>query len=258
MNMPHPAAAATAVAAVVVASVLVACSANPDQSAGGTGSRTTSSSEPSSTPSTPPPSTSGFGGLPLGLHPVSKDIGTGVQIKVMVEAPNWVGEANGGLMCLIECEDPGRGAAVIAFNDRKYFPYRNPCRWSSTAPSSPVTTAGKLVAILARQELRNASQPEAITVDGHSGKKVILRMAAGDLAFKAGDFPDCDNAHFALFGVAGENPARWSQKPGQIEEVWAVDVDGVIAVLIGLYFPTTPQEDVDEMRTLLGSMTFDS
>ena len=43
--------------------------------------------------------------------------------------------------------------------------------------------------------------------------RVILRMAEGDLAFTAGDFSSCDGAHFALFGVAGENPARWSQEP---------------------------------------------
>jgi hypothetical protein len=255
MRMSGRVAAATAVAAVMVVSPLAACG-GPESSDGEPESQTASSPEPTSTPSAPPPSTSASGGLPLGLHPVSKDIGTGVEIKVTIEAPSWQGEVRGGYMCWVECED--RGAAVIAFNDRKYFPYRNPCRWSSTGPNAPVTTASELVAILARQELRTASTPEAISVDGHSGKKVILRMAEGDLAFKAGDFPDCDDAHFALFGVAGENPARWSQEPGQIEEVWAVDVDGAIAVLIGLYYPETPQEDVDEVRALLGSMTFDS
>jgi len=252
--MSRPAAAATAVAALVVASALAACGASPDRSAGEAKLQSTSSSEPNSTPTAPPPSTTAAGGLPLGPHPVSKDIGTGVEIDVEIEVPNWQGETNGGYMCWIECEDDG--AAVIAFNDRKYFPYRNPCRWSTTGPDAPVTTARELVAILARQELRKPSTPEAITLDGHSGKKVILRMAESDLAFKAGDFPDCDDAHFALFGVAGENPARWSQEPGQIEEVWAVDVDGVIAVLIGLYYPETPQKDVDEVRALLGSMTF--
>ena len=246
--------AATAAAAMAVAS-LAACDVGADQTAGGAEPGTTMPSDPDGTPGTPQPSTSASGGLPVGLHPVSKDIGTGVEINVAIEAPNWQGETNGGYMCWIDCAD--RGVSVIAFNDREYFPYRNPCRWSSTGPDAPVTTASELVAILARQELRRPSTPEAITVDGHSGKKVILRMAEGDLAFRAGDFPSCDDAHFALFGVAGENPARWSQEPDQIEEVWAVDVRGVIAVLIGLYYPETPQEDIDEVRDLLRSMTFD-
>ena len=255
MKTPCLSAAANAVAVVVVASALAACGLDPDQSAGEAEPQTTMSSQPSSTSPTPPPPTSTTGGLPVGRHPVSKDIGTGVEIRVEIEAPKWQGETRGGYMCWIECED--RGAAVIAFNDREYFPYRNPCRWSSTGPKDPVTTASKLVAMLARQELRRASTPEAVTVDGHSGHKVVLRMAQGDLTFDNGDFPDCDDAHFALFGVAGENPARWSQEPDQIEEVWAVDVDGVIAVLIGLYYPETPPEDVDEVRALLRSMTFD-
>jgi hypothetical protein len=38
--------------------------------------------------------------------------------------------------------------------------------------------------------------------------------------------------------------------------VWAVDVAGAIAVLIGLYFPETPEEDVDAVRGALASMTF--
>ena len=76
------------------------------------------------------------------------------EIKVTIEAPSWQGEVKGGYMCWVECED--RGAAVIAFNDRKYFPYRNPCRWSLTGPNAPVTTASELVAILARQELRDS------------------------------------------------------------------------------------------------------
>lgn len=253
--MKLPRLVATAVAPVVVASTLAACGLGTDQSADGAEPQTTMSSEPDSTPGTAPPSTSASGGLPMGLHPVSKDIGTGVEINVAIESPSWQGETNGGYLCWIECAD--RGAAVIAFNDREYFPYGNPCRWSSTGPDAPVTTAGELVAVLARQELRRPSNPEAITVDGHSGKKVVLRMAEGDLAFEAGDFPSCDDAHFALFGVAGENPARWSQEPDQIEEVWAVDVNGVIAVLIGLYYPETPQEDVDEVRALLRSMTFE-
>lgn len=58
---------------------------------------------------------------------------------------------------------------------------------------------------------------------------------------------------------------RWSSRspsspepggPGQIEDVWAVDLDGAVAVLIGTYYADTPQDAVDEMRAILGSMTF--
>jgi hypothetical protein len=206
------------------------------------------------------PSVPMVGGLPLGPHVVTKDIGTGVHVTVTIPAPGWDGEPNGGYLCwtpVAECAGPPDGAGVIAFNDREYYAYGDPCRWSTTRPSGAATTADVLVAWLANQGSRVASAPETITLDGHTGKKIVLRMADGlDLAYRAGDFTDCDDGKFALFGVAGEDPARWSQGPGQIEEVWAIDVDGAVAVLIGNYYADTPRSAVEEMRAILGSMTF--
>jgi hypothetical protein len=200
------------------------------------------------------------GGLPLGQHVVTKEIGTGVDITVAIPAPGWDGEPNGGHLCwtpVAECAGPPDGAGLIAFNDREYYVYGDPCRWSTTRPSGASTTADVLVAWLANQASREASAPENITLDGYTGKKITLQMADDlDLAYRNGDFTDCDDGKFALFGVAGEDPARWSQGPGQIEEVWAVDVGDAIAVLIGSYYEDTPQVAVDQMRTILGSMTF--
>ena len=64
----------------------------------------------------------------MGQHPVSKQIGTGVEINVTIEASNWQGEPNGGYMCWIDCEDRDRGGAVVAFSDHKCFPYQRHCR----------------------------------------------------------------------------------------------------------------------------------
>jgi hypothetical protein len=253
--------------ASVIALLLVGCSAVGSPS-GGESSDPTPTFEVVATPqpATPQasasaePSVAITGGLPLGRHVVTKDIGTGVAITVTIPAPGWDGEDEGGYLCWIpvdECAGPPDGAGLIAFNDREYHLYEDPCRWSSTQQGAAATTADALVAGLADQRSRDASAPEDITLDGHAGKKIILHMSADlDLAFSNGDFPECDDGHFALFGVAGEDPARWSQGPGQIEEVWAFDVDGAVAVLIGTYYVDTPQHAVDEMRSILGSMTF--
>ena len=254
-------------AASVVAVLLVGCSAIGSPPADVTSSATpASSSAATSVPATPEASASAepsvrfTGGLPLGPHVVTKDIGTDVTITVTIPAPGWDGAAEGGYLCwtpVDDCAGPPDGAGLIAFNDREYYAYEDPCRWSTTRPNAAATTADALVAGLATQGSREASAPEDITLDGHAGKKIILRMADDlDLAYSNGDFTDCDDDHFALFGVAGEEPARWSQGPGQIEEVWAFDVGGAVAVLIGLYYENTPQTAVDEMRAILGSMTF--
>ena len=69
------------------------------------------------------------------------------------------------------------------------------------------------MAALANQASREASAPEDITLDGHAGKKMILEMADD-----VGDFGACDEDEFVMFGVGGEDQARYSQGPGQIEE----------------------------------------
>ena len=73
---------------------------------------------------------------------------------------------------------------------------------------------------------------------------------------------DCDfddnRDILALFGLPGHDPARFSQGQSQIEEVWAVDVDGLIVVLIGTYYADTPQNVVDELRAIVESATFES
>jgi predicted small lipoprotein YifL len=190
---------------------------------------------------------------PAEQHPITKDIGTGVEVSITLPQ-GWSGEPRGGYVCGATCDGPA-GAGIIAFNDREYFAYGDPCRWSTSRPKADATTAEVLVEQLAKQTRRVASGSESVTVDGRTGKKIILEMAE-DVKAEGDVFTGCDDDKFALLGVTGEDPGRWSQGEGQVEEVWAVDVDGVIAVLIGIYFPETPQEDVDAVRGALASMTF--
>lgn len=63
--------------------------------------------------------------------------------------------------------------------------------------------------------------------------------------------------HLRPVGLPGDDLARYSQGLGQIEEVWAVDVDGLIVVLDGAYYADTPQNAVDELRAILASTTFE-
>ncbi len=201
------------------------------------------------------PSSSAGGGPPTGRLPVTKRIDGGVEVTVTIAAPLWDGEPNGGYLCwrvrADDCADPPAGAGVITFNDPEYYVYGDPCRWSTTRPDNAATTADELVDALATQASREALPPEDITVSGFTGKKIILQMA-DDIDINA-----CDEGSFALFAVPGEERARFSQGPGQTEEVWAVDVDGLIVVLIGLYYADTPQQAIDELRAILSSATFE-
>lgn len=215
---------------------------------GGFGSQTTPSPDPTATPSASvaEPSPSAAAGLPEGPHLL---IDGGVPVTVTVAAPAWDGDPGTGILEWGPGADRPDGAAMIGFEGREYYVYGDPCTWSTTRPDTPATTVDDLIAALASQAGREASAPEDITVDGYAGKKIILAMA-DDVVLD-----DCEE-EFPLFGVPGDDLARYSQGQGQIEEVWAVDVDGLIVVLDGLYYPDTPADAVDELRAILGSMTF--
>ncbi len=191
-------------------------------------------------------------------HVLSASSEDAVGITVTMPASGWSGEPGGWAMERgREGFSPPDGAAIIAFVvDEEFYVYGDPCDWSSTRPDTPATTVDELVAALANQPSRNPSAPEDITVNGYAGKKITLHVP-DDAAFTDGEFTDCDEDNFSSFGVAGEDPARWHQGPGQIDEMWIMDVNGRIALLDGAYYPDTPQNAVDELHAILRSATFD-
>jgi len=206
--------------------------------------------EPAQTMSPAPSTSPGPAGR---THILSDSSDGGVGITVTMPASGWSGEPGAWF---VEWDpdgaNPPYGAAIVVFTvDEEFYVYGDPCSWSSTRPDTPATTVDELVAALATQPSRNPSAPEDITVGGYAGKKITLHVP-DDAVFSA-----CDEGEFASFGVAGEDPARYHQGPGQIDEMWIVDVNGRIALLDGAYYADTPQSAVDELHAALGSATFD-
>jgi hypothetical protein len=186
-------------------------------------------------------------------HVLSDSSDGGVGITVTLPASGWSGEPGGwALETGPNGFDPPDGAGIISFTvDEEFYIYRDPCKWSSTRPDAPATTVDELVAALSNQRSRNPSAPEEITVGGYPGMKIILNVS-GDASFS-----DCDDGTFSTLGVAGEHPALWQQGPGQIDEIWIVDVDGRIALLAAGYYADTPPHAVDELHAILDSIRFE-
>jgi hypothetical protein len=177
--------------------------------------------------------------------------GDRVPITVTIPASDWSGQEGAGILLAHDNGDPPDGAGMIAFNDGEYLVYADPCKWSSTRPATAAATVDEVVTALASQASRDASAPEDITVSGHAGRKLVLHVP-GDA-----DFSACDEGAFATFGVAGDDEARIAQGPGQIEEVWVVDVDGRVALLVPMYFPQTTQAVLDQLQRIVASVSFE-
>jgi hypothetical protein len=204
----------------------------------------TASPEPTSSP-TP------NAGLPTGPHVFLEN---GTTINVTIPAAGWFGDATGGgILVKSENPDPPDGSGLIGYIEDDFYVYGDPCQWSTTRPDTPVTNAEELVAALADQASRDASEPVDITVGGYDGKAVTLHVPDD------ADFAACDDDQFASWGIGVEDlaPYRYAQGPGQIDEIWALDVGGQIVVLDWAHYAGTPPSDVEELRAIVESATFE-
>jgi hypothetical protein len=185
-------------------------------------------------------------------HVLSEASGGAVGVTVTVPT-GWFGDPGSWAMEWgPDGFDQPAGAGIIAFVvDEEFYVYGDPCDWKRTGPETPATTVDEIVRALANQASRDPSAPEKITVDGYAGKKITLHVP-DDARFK-----DCDGGNFATFGVAGEDPALYAQGPGEIDEIWIVDVNGRIVVLEGGYWAATSPAVVDELHDILRSATFE-
>ena len=100
--------------------------------------------------------------------------------------------------------------------------------------------------------------PSDVMVDGFSGKH--LELTVPDLAVRViGDdtaFTDCMDGG-ELKSWIGE-PLSFAfhgySFPGQVEEIWLLDVDGTRLMIEALWSPGSPEGDIAELRSILDSI----
>jgi len=93
-----------------------------------------------------------------------------------------------------------------------------------------------------------------ITVDGYAGKSITLHVP-DDAAFS-----ECDERTFASWAGGGDPrwPAlRYHQGPGQIDELWILDVNREPIVINAMDGDETSAEHLAELHAILESMTFE-
>jgi len=243
-------------AAVVVVALAIGIQLLGPPAPGGVGGAPSATPSPTPGPSVAAPSSAPEGLLPEGSHVLS-DGGTidglpTLPITVTIPAPDWYGEPGDRILTKNDNSAAPNGAGMIVFFGELYV-YGDPCEWSTTRPDAPATTVDELVSALAAQASRDATAPVDITLGGYAGKSITLHVPDDAV------FSECDRDTFGSWGVPGADltPFRYHQDPGQIDEVWAVDVDGVLTVIDWAYYAGTPTEHVDELRAIIESITFE-
>ena len=220
----------------------------------------TSTAEPTGSPE---PSRRPEGDLPTGAFLLSDgrfDDGLrNVPVTVTIPSAGWYGEPRSGIVGNIPVDQdfgPGDAWMIGPFVGDIYVP-ADPCEWATTMPPTPATTVDEVVAALRGQASRAAQEPEDITVDGRAGTSLTLRVPEDAELARCDRNPLSDEPEYCT--LAQDNPGtchRYHQFPGQIDELWVLDVNGEVVVINATWDDTTPPEALAELRTILESVDF--
>ena len=122
--------------------------------------------------------------------------------------------------------------------------YSDPCQWDSAAADSRSsgTTVDDLANALFGQADRGDALPVDVTIGGYSGKMIELTVPS-DV-----DFADCDGGEFRSWS------GRYHQGPGQVDEIYILDVEGKRVVIDASYMPRTSEADLADFRAIIESI----
>jgi hypothetical protein len=179
----------------------------------------------------------------------------GIRMTVAIPAPGWTFGEPTFFYKGVEVDNlPEAGILFWAFpgSMRELFVYEDPCRATSTKPDTPVTTVDEIATALAAQASRNASETADVTVGGYEGKRLTLHTPDDAV------LGECERGQFVMYGTEDDPAGRYNQGPGQIDELWILDVDGTVVIIDAVSRPDSRAELLEEMRTIIESTTFEA
>jgi hypothetical protein len=217
-----------------------------------TGSEGVTSSLPAQTTSTASPATSTT--TPIATTTTSATPATAVIIPWGATSPEltmllpdgweW-DEADNGLIRQAS-EDPATFVMVGSSTVANIWADR--CQWTGTELDPPVgPTVDDLATAFATVWGPGATAPVDAVLDGFAGKHMVLTVPT-DI-----DFADCDGGEFRGWSD-NTGCCRYYQGPGQIEEVWILDVDGDRILVRTSYFPELSAQARAEQQQVIESI----
>jgi hypothetical protein len=235
----HRRVALTVASSVVVAVVLVAGGIRAARSLDGSGSRPAGRATHPTASATPLVS-----GQRLQPGNYELILGSLAPLRVTFPVPSgWLGHDTG---VVSRGGEPPAGSGLHFWTVRNL--YVDPCKIGRGLLDPPLgPTVDDLANAFATQPRLGGTIPTGVTLDGYTGQHIVLTAHA-----RAG-FADCDAFAFDMWAFPGGGVRR-AVAPGQRDELWILDVDGVRLVVDLSTLPGTPAEDRAALERMVRSV----
>ena len=138
--------------------------------------------------------------------------------------------------------------------------YRDPCHWQGQA-FDPGPSVANLVSALAAQKTRNATTPTDVTLAGYSGEYLEWSVPADLKSSAWSEFDACDvtdggDHNFNSWLANDGEGYRYEEVPGQVDQLWVLDVNGQRLVVDATYSPGTSQSQRAALEQVVDSLRF--
>jgi hypothetical protein len=134
--------------------------------------------------------------------------------------------------------------------------YANGCHWLGLPLIDPGPTVAGLATVLAQRPLRNATAPVAVSLGGSTGEYLGWSVPA-DIDFSSCDrLPGDTQGFFESWTGLGPATDRYQQAPGQVDQLWILDVAGHRLVIDATYLPGSTGQDRSDLQQIVGSIRF--
>lgn len=174
----------------------------------------------------------------------SSDPGLDASHRITIDVPQGYGNVAG--LAVIKSGTSQTGVATMVLG----AVFADACRWEGGRldPSTGSPTDDVVAALASQQGLR-VSTPTDVTVDGFAGTYMERRVPART------NLGDCDGAQFRVYLVPG-----WGERyllPGELQQLWILDVDGVPLVVDASLMPGTSAQVRAELDQMVESIQID-
>jgi hypothetical protein len=162
----------------------------------------------------------------------------------VVDVPDGFLNFGGWTLLSVEGDDEFRGMGYWTISGVD----RDPCG-AEVDLIEVGTSVADLAEAFTAQQLTITTQPVPVTLDGFDGLYLELHVSE-DI-----EFADCGQDGYEMW-VSEPGSARYMQQPGQVDQLWILDVEGNTVVLNTTAVPSVTRFDREKLTAMIESVRF--